>query len=73
MFLRIEFGLVLAVFLLAFLRPQLGSDWFARIKRSFGGLARRQRLSVFLVGLVALGARAAVLPILPVTDPTVTL
>jgi len=71
MFLRIEFGLVLIVLLLAFLRPQLGSDWFGRIERSFGRLARSQRLSVLLVGLAALGARAAVLPILPITDPTV--
>ena len=71
MFLRIEFGLVLVVLLLAFLHPQLGFDWFGRIERNFGRLAQRKRLSALLVGVAALGARAAVLPILPVTDPTV--
>ena len=71
MFLWIEFGLVLIALLLAFLCPQLGSDWFSRIEQSFGWLARRQRLPVLLVGLTALGARAAVLPVLPIANPTV--
>jgi hypothetical protein len=71
MFLSIEFGLVVVALLLASLRPQLGSQWLEGIERSFGRLARRQALSVLLVGLAALGARAAVLPILPIADPTV--
>ena len=71
MFLWIEFVLVVVALLLAFLRPQLGSEWLNGIERSFGRLARRQELSVLLVGLAALGARAAVLPILPIADPTV--
>src|SRR5713226_10454469 len=71
MLLWIEFGLVLNALLLAFLCPQLGSGWFSRIELSFGKLARKQRLSVLLVGLAALGARAAVLPMLPIPDPIV--
>ena len=71
MLLWTEFGLVLIALLLAFLCPQLGSDWFRGIEQDLGRLARRQKLSLLLVGLAVLGARAAVLPTLPIPDPTV--
>jgi hypothetical protein len=62
----IEFGLVLVALCLAFIVPSLGSDLFSRLERAFGSLARRKKLPVLMVGLAALAARAAVLPILPV-------
>jgi hypothetical protein len=47
----------------------LGSSWFALVERRFVALANRQRLSVIVVALVALAARAAALPVLPEPQP----
>ena len=69
MLLWIEFGLVVVALCLAFIVPSLGSNLFSSLERIFGSLARRKKLSVLVVGLAALGARAAVLPILPVPQP----
>jgi hypothetical protein len=68
----IELGLVLISLIVAFYNPRLGSKWFDRAETSFNQLARRKQLSVLVVGLAALGARAAVSPILPVPQPYVT-
>jgi len=68
----VELGLVLTALVVALCCPTLGSNLFAKIERVFGSLAGRQRLSVLVVGLAALAARAAVLPILPVPQPYVT-
>jgi len=71
MVLWIEFGLVLIALILAFGYPQFGADWLARIERPLGWLAQRQGLSVLVVGLAALFARAIILPILPIPEPSV--
>jgi hypothetical protein len=68
----VELGLVLTVLVLAICCPTLGSKWFAKNERMFGSLAGRQALSVLVVGLAAIAARAVVLPILPVPQPYVT-
>src|SRR5579863_10535092 len=69
MFLLLEFGLALVAVIVAFLFPRAGSHWFEVWERGFLKLARRRRLAVLVVGLAALAARAAVLPILPVPQP----
>jgi hypothetical protein len=71
MLMLIELGLVIVALILASSCPTLGSDWFEGIENSLAKLARKQRLSVIVVGLAALAARAVVLPILPVPQPHV--
>ena len=72
MLMWIEFVLVLGAVALAFCFPQAGASWFLFAEGKFIGLARRQGLSIVVVGLAALAGRAAVLPILPVPQPRVT-
>jgi hypothetical protein len=67
--LLIETGLVLFVFVLTFLKPDLGGRTFGRIERPLAQFAKRRTLAVITVGLSALALRAAVLPILPVPYP----
>ena len=52
-------------------RPRFGQNWFRALEHTLGRVARRQRLAILVVGLVAIGARLAVLPILPVPHPSV--
>src|SRR5882724_1621260 len=69
MLIWIEFGLVLGAVLLAFCLPDMGSNFFISAERIFSGLARKQIFSILVVGLASLGARVALLPILPVPEP----
>jgi hypothetical protein len=69
--LKIESCFVVAAIALAFANPNLGSRGFLRLERAFRWLARRPRLSVLIVGLVALLARLAVLPVEPIPEPTI--
>src|SRR3989454_5209292 len=69
--LRIEICLGIATILWAFAFPHFGSRWFERIESSFGRFAQRRALSVAVVGILAVVARLAVLPILPVPDPAI--
>lgn len=69
--LRVEIGLLLLSLLIAFLYPSLGSRWFEKLEGFSSKLSRRRRLSVILVGLLALTLRAAMLPILPIPEPIV--
>ena len=71
MVLVIEACLTVVAVVVACYYPRLGSTRFRRAERALAGLARRQSLSVLLVGLAALVARAAVLPVLPVPEPTI--
>jgi hypothetical protein len=71
MMLEIESILVLLALLGAFVFPSLGSTWFEKIERQFNHLARRQTLTVIVVGVLALALRAAMLPILPIPEPIV--
>src|ERR1700687_466562 len=68
----IEAGLVFLSSLIALIWPALGSRWFATLERYFGWVSRRRALSVFLIALVALGARIALLPIEPIPQPVLT-
>jgi hypothetical protein len=69
MLMWIELGLALVLVVMAFVCPGLGASWFDSAERRLVALANRQRLSVIFVALVALAARAAVLPILPRPQP----
>ncbi|MBZ5670474.1 MAG: hypothetical protein LAO04_12180 [Acidobacteriia bacterium] len=71
MMLWIELGLVLAAMVLAFTFPNLGARGFRGLERAFHGLARRRRLAVLAIALGALAARAAVLPVEPIPEPTI--
>src|SRR5216683_2598177 len=68
----IETGLVVLSLLIALILPALGSRWFEKIEAYFGRVSRRRAISVFLVALVALGARAALLRIEPIPKPFLT-
>ena len=72
MLMRIEFGLVLLSVALAFTLPALGSNLFQRTEQILSELARRRKLSVLIVAVAAVCARAAVLPVLPVPQPYIT-
>jgi hypothetical protein len=61
-------GVALVVSLTA---ANLGSRWLERIESGFRNVGRRKTLSILIVGLAALAARAVVLPILPVPVPQV--
>ena len=71
MLLLIEFGLGLVAVIVAFAFPAAGSRLFVPMERAFTRLARRRGLAVVVVGLTALGLRAAFLPILPIPEPVV--
>src|SRR5947208_15696709 len=51
--------------------PTLGAAVFKNIETGFAHLARRRRLAILSVGLAALAARLAVLPVLPVPVPAI--
>ncbi|MDB5930956.1 MAG: putative rane protein [Polaromonas sp.] len=57
-----ELVLTALFLLLAFTAPQLGRRGFERIEHYFGGLARHPVRQIIAVGLLAVLARAAVLP-----------
>src|SRR5688572_30899612 len=67
----IEAGLSLALLLVALRFPALGAATFARVERAFEQIASRPHLTVAVVGILALAARVAVLPIIPVPEPRV--
>src|SRR5437867_2390434 len=68
---RIESGLLIIAWLIAWLRPTLGASFFAALERVFFRLAQRRVLSVLVVGLAALALRALLLPLFPVPEPVV--
>lgn len=55
----------------AFARPRLGGRWFARAEAAVASLATRPRRACLLVALVAMGWRAAALPLTGVRTPRV--
>src|SRR5437879_6185972 len=67
----VEVGLTAVGIAVAFCWPRLGSNYFSRIERAFGRLARRQGLAVAVVGVTALLLRLAILPICPIPLPFV--
>ncbi len=76
MLLLIECALILLALALAFSLPSLSfvenSPALKSLHRSFSSLASRRGLSVFFVGVLAILARLAVLPIEPVPKPYIT-
>ena len=71
MLLALEICLTAIVVALAYIAPELGANWFEKWERRFGRFARRRALAVVSVGLLALVARAALLPILPIPQPAI--
>jgi hypothetical protein len=69
MFLAIELCLTAICVALAYVRPELANSWFCRLEQHFGVLAQKRALAVVMVGLLALGVRLALLPILPIPEP----
>src|SRR5438876_5500727 len=65
----IEICLAAIAVSLAYIAPNLGARWFERVQYLFLQLARHRNLAVVTVGLAALAARLAVLPILPIPQP----
>src|SRR5438045_8219856 len=67
----IEAGLAVLFLLLALISPSLGNRYFEKVERGVAHLGRRRTVSIILVGLFALGLRAAFLPILAIPEPVV--
>jgi hypothetical protein len=65
----IEAVLTIFAVLLATLNPGVGSGWFEKAEYYLSQLSRQRRLSVILVGLVALALRLSVLPLVPIPQP----
>ena len=55
--------------LFAVLCPRAGRVWFTKLARRFVAVAHYRKTSVVLCGVLALGLRAALLPILPYPTP----
>lgn len=72
MFIALELCLTAICAALAHLRPELRYSWFTGVEQRFSAFAERRALAVVTVGLLALGIRLAVLPILPIPQPKVT-
>src|ERR1700693_3894257 len=71
MFLLIEFCAAVASVGLAFAFPEFGRGWFERVEDFLRPLARDRRFAVLAIGLLALGIRAALLPVEPIPVPVV--
>jgi len=71
MFLALELCLTAICMALAFTIPELGHTWFTSLERRLATFARKPALALVSVGLLALGLRLAILPILPIPQPEV--
>jgi hypothetical protein len=69
MFFFLEYCLVAVVIAAAYLLPSFPSGLIEKVERLFHRLAVRRALAVFVVGILALAVRAALLPNLPVPKP----
>ena len=67
----LEVGLLALVVLIALVRPGLGSAWFKAVERTLNEVAQRRALAVLTVGVAALVARLALLPLIPVPAPDI--
>ena len=67
----IEGGLTLITAAVAFGWPMLGAQFFSRIEKAFGQLARRRGLAVLVVGVATILLRLAILPRCPIPSPFV--
>ena len=71
MLMWIECGVVCVGLLLAFPLSKFNPRWMVKAEQTFSHIAQRQRFSVVLVGLLAILARVAILPILPQPEPSI--
>lgn len=69
--LRVEICLSVVVFVWAWALPHTGARLFARAEDALDRIARRRVLATFTVIALAVLARVAVLPILPISQPAV--
>jgi hypothetical protein len=69
MFFFLEYCLVAILILGAYFLRSFPSGWFKAAEQCLSRLARRRSLAVFVVAVLALGIRAALLPNLPVPHP----
>lgn len=67
----VESGVTLSVLALAFYLASAGFSWFGGAERALSRIAQRRGASVVLACLCALALRAALLPALPVPEPSV--
>src|SRR5205823_2787482 len=67
----IEDVVLILVLVAAIVCPRLGAKYFRAVERWSSRLARRRRLAVFAVGLIALTLRLALLPVTGIRDPEV--
>ncbi len=72
MFLVIELCLTAMCVPLALMWPRAGETWFSAVERRFSAFPQRRVRAVISVGLLALGLRLALLPILPIPQPKVS-
>jgi hypothetical protein len=71
MLLGLEICLTAIAVALAHIAPNLGAQWFQTWERRLGRFARHRSLAVVSVGLLALAARMALLPLLPIPEPAI--
>jgi len=69
MLIVIELAFVIGAVVVALTFPECGSSWFRSIESKFRQFAQKKALSILVVGLAALIARAALLPILGIPQP----
>jgi hypothetical protein len=71
MLILVEFIVAAVLLLVALAYPWAGAHWFERMERRLAQLAQRRKLALVVVGFAAIGLRLAVLPIMPIPEPTV--
>ena len=69
MFLALELCLAAICLALSYVHPALGKSWFARIEKRFSSFAQNRIATVAAIGVLGLGIRLALLPILPIPVP----
>jgi hypothetical protein len=72
MLIALESILTLLTLLLAWRAPRFANSTFTRVESAFSKLAHRRALAITIVGLAAILARVAVLPVLPAAHPHTT-
>jgi hypothetical protein len=71
MYLLLELALTLLAVAWALWKPETFSGFFRTVESHLSRVAHRQKLTVLLVGVVALAARLAVIPVSPIPHPAI--
>ena len=69
MFFFFEYILVAILIVATYFLRSFPSGWFQAAEQYLGRLARRRVLAIFVVAVLALAIRAALLPVLPIPEP----